>query len=131
MLPDRVSNPGPLTYESGALPIALHGLANLCQEVGLRDMLDKNQLPKYLQCICKLSYVFNFITKKTNYAKVLIKLAFLRYQMYLNDNETGLIQGFYPSIKYYKSFLNNLIFVSNQFKNSKVPEQNLMKMNKS
>ena len=24
MLPDRVSNPGPLTYESGALPIALH-----------------------------------------------------------------------------------------------------------
>ena len=25
MLPDRVSNPGPLTSESGALPIALHG----------------------------------------------------------------------------------------------------------
>ena len=23
MLPDRVSNPGPLTYESGALPIVL------------------------------------------------------------------------------------------------------------
>ena len=28
MLPDRVSNPGPLTYESGALPIALRGPAN-------------------------------------------------------------------------------------------------------
>ena len=28
MLPDRVSNPGPLTYESGALPIAL------CSPVG-------------------------------------------------------------------------------------------------
>ena len=27
MLPDRVSNPGPPTYESGALPIALHGPA--------------------------------------------------------------------------------------------------------
>ena len=27
MLPDRVSNPGPLTYESGALWIALRGLA--------------------------------------------------------------------------------------------------------
>ena len=27
MLPDRVSNPGPLTYESSALPIALHGPA--------------------------------------------------------------------------------------------------------
>ena len=27
MLPDRVSNPGPLTYESGTLPIALRDLA--------------------------------------------------------------------------------------------------------
>ena len=26
MLPDRVSNPGPLTYESGILLIAQHGL---------------------------------------------------------------------------------------------------------
>ena len=31
MLPDRVSNPGPLTYESGALPIALRGPARLMQ----------------------------------------------------------------------------------------------------
>ena len=29
MLPDRVSNPGPLAYETGALPIALRGPA--CQ----------------------------------------------------------------------------------------------------
>ena len=28
MLPDRVSKPGPLTYESGALPIALRGPAS-------------------------------------------------------------------------------------------------------
>ena len=28
MLPDRVLNPGPLTYESGALPIVLHGPAH-------------------------------------------------------------------------------------------------------
>ena len=27
MWPDRVSNPGSLTYNSGALPAALHGLA--------------------------------------------------------------------------------------------------------
>ena len=33
MLPDRVSNPGPLTYESGALPIALRGPA---PRMGLR-----------------------------------------------------------------------------------------------
>ena len=29
MLPDWVLNPGPLTYESGVLPTALHGLASL------------------------------------------------------------------------------------------------------
>ena len=28
MWPDQVSNPGPLTYESGALPTALRGPAN-------------------------------------------------------------------------------------------------------
>ena len=28
MLPDQVSHPGPLTYESGALPIALRGPAS-------------------------------------------------------------------------------------------------------
>ena len=39
MLPDRVSNPGPLTYESGALPIALHSpavfMVNAVQLTGL------------------------------------------------------------------------------------------------
>ena len=35
MLPDRVSNPGPLTYESGALPIALRGPALRRQELPL------------------------------------------------------------------------------------------------
>ena len=38
MLPDRVSNPGPLTYESGALPIALRGPASTyfhCTSVNL------------------------------------------------------------------------------------------------
>ena len=34
MLPDRVSNPGPLTYEVGALPIALRGPAKTKQEEG-------------------------------------------------------------------------------------------------
>ena len=37
MLPDQVSNPGPLTYESGALPIALRGPA-------------KFQVASHLQC---------------------------------------------------------------------------------
>ena len=33
MWPDRVSNPGPLIYESGALPIALRGKNNLKESV--------------------------------------------------------------------------------------------------
>ena len=33
MLPDRVSNPGPLTYESGALPTALRGPACLLVKI--------------------------------------------------------------------------------------------------
>ena len=44
MLPDRVSNPGPLTYESGALPIALRGPAE--GEGGLKHVLpDPNSRP--------------------------------------------------------------------------------------
>ena len=40
MLPDRVSNPGPLTYESSALPIALRGLASHpCIYLGLLYLL--------------------------------------------------------------------------------------------
>ena len=34
MLPDRVSNPGPLTYESGAPPIALRGPARNLEDIG-------------------------------------------------------------------------------------------------
>ena len=34
MLPGRVSNPGPLTYESGALPIALRGPASFLVNIG-------------------------------------------------------------------------------------------------
>ena len=39
MLPERVSNPGPQTYESGALPIALRSpastLVQCCEHTGL------------------------------------------------------------------------------------------------
>ena len=42
MLPDQVSNPGPLTYESGALPIALRGPAVSFNAVFFpRDVLDE------------------------------------------------------------------------------------------
>ena len=44
MLPDRVSNPGPLTYESGALPIALRGPANSNEKLF--------PLPSLYVCVC-------------------------------------------------------------------------------
>ena len=37
MLPDRVSNPGPLTYKSGALPIALRGPAKTSDKLTLQQ----------------------------------------------------------------------------------------------
>ena len=39
MLPDRVSNPGPLTYESGALPIALRGPAEFFVNMDKNDIV--------------------------------------------------------------------------------------------
>ena len=39
MLPDRVSNPGALTYESGALPIALRGPAATTVEDLLKETM--------------------------------------------------------------------------------------------
>ena len=39
MWTDRISNPGPLTYESDALPIALRGPANLGLKYGLISVL--------------------------------------------------------------------------------------------
>ena len=41
MLPDRVSNPGPLTYESGVLPIALRGPASTYYELLDHDLTDE------------------------------------------------------------------------------------------
>ena len=57
MLPDRVSNPGPLTYESGALPIALRGPA---QSVTRRRAEINNGHSTYFFCgiipLCNFQY---------------------------------------------------------------------------
>ena len=42
MLQDRVSNPGPLTYESAALPIALRGPATLCYHTHFKRVSDSS-----------------------------------------------------------------------------------------
>ena len=49
MLPDRVSNPGPLTYESGALPIALRGPAPKQKS---RLWTASNKITGGLQLVC-------------------------------------------------------------------------------
>ena len=45
MLPDRVSNTGPPTYESGALPIALRDLAKVFIELLWYSTCDEQNRP--------------------------------------------------------------------------------------
>ena len=52
MLPDWVSNPGPLTYESGALPIALRGQI-LYQTFPGKIIHHKNTITEYMCLFCK------------------------------------------------------------------------------
>ena len=59
MLPDRVSNPGPLTYESGALPIALRGPDHLqFKKILLHFRIIKGmpQRGQILSCKCTSSH---------------------------------------------------------------------------
>ena len=51
MLPDRVSNPGPLTYESGALPMSLRGPENdteLIQSITISHRQHKRKRSAYI-----------------------------------------------------------------------------------
>ena len=52
MLLDRVSNPGPLTYESGALPTALRGPAGM--HVLSSQMVTCAQVS---HCICRINSI--------------------------------------------------------------------------
>ena len=52
MLPDRVSNPGPLTYESGALPIALRGPASILKMFAQKQTTHLAFLEKKNHCVC-------------------------------------------------------------------------------
>ena len=55
MLLDRVSNPGPLTYESGALPIALRGPAqcNICNYI-----IGNNTVMEWYHFLAYFTYPF-------------------------------------------------------------------------
>ena len=56
MLPDRVSNQGPLTYESGALPIALRGPA----KAELRARVGRLQTSDFIAGRLKAALLFWF-----------------------------------------------------------------------
>ena len=60
MLPDRVSNPGPLTYESGALPIALRGPASFQT---LISQIHQYFLLKNVKSFCNAKAFLIFSTK--------------------------------------------------------------------
>ena len=62
MLPDRVSNPGPLTYESGALPIVLRGPppGPLTYESGLLPTALRVQLRTMKEHIYLKEHIFFF-----------------------------------------------------------------------
>ena len=62
MLPDRVSNPGPLTYESGALPIAQRGLAShleLNESISMTHILAKSIRQFMRYCLFYISAIFS------------------------------------------------------------------------
>ena len=54
MLPDRVSNPGPLTYESGVLPIALRGPAANVVIICLNQHTMRNYFEEVITHLYKL-----------------------------------------------------------------------------
>ena len=56
MLPDRVSNPGPLTYESGALPIALHGPAVFQSYQACESVIVKGKAMCNVASYCELLF---------------------------------------------------------------------------
>ena len=69
MWPDRVSNPGPLNYESGALPIALRGPALRRGFHFIYIAMLRNQWRQiFVTTATKYSYV---VSSRRLYAKIL------------------------------------------------------------
>ena len=62
MWPDRVSNPGPLTYESGALPIALRGPAHFLVDEDISVLLIHEHI---IMCKKKSSFILTTCTKSS------------------------------------------------------------------
>ena len=59
MLPDRVSNPGPLTYESGVLPIALRGPARRRKACPEKEPQKARSLAVSVFCLLWAHFVYS------------------------------------------------------------------------
>ena len=67
MWPDRVSNPGPLTYESGSLPIALRGPAYMYVAMGQGQIIPlESNFGQHKKLLLSLSTTVNFRKKLFN-----------------------------------------------------------------
>ena len=107
MLPDRVSNPGPLTYESGVLPIALRGPAHIwdhtdwhpecCLNFQIWDLTDCH--PEcYLHCYtCNLG----FHRQTSRMLPALLYLGSYRLAKYLGSHR--LVSMMLPDFLYLRS----------------------------
>ena len=63
MLPDQVSNPRPLTYESGALPIALRGPAKFCCLGFFMLKVSQNCTSQNCLSVTSILHFFNYKTE--------------------------------------------------------------------
>ena len=79
MLTDRVSNPGPLTYESGALPIALRGPA-------------KSQTENFL----KITSFFNIKVSVTEHNSLNSSKGIIRDRMLKGETEDNIVNYLRP-----------------------------------
>ena len=72
MWPDRVSNPGPPTYESGALPIALRSPARGLCSIGLNNLTKCLRFPCH--CLSPIEDSFTLNLEKAVFCKPVDKL---------------------------------------------------------
>ena len=91
MWPDRVSNPGPPTYESGALPIALRGPACISDQIARVRRYDKWQNKMLIMFVCA-------VLTLTPHAQVYLCLRC--YHKFMQDKDGILIFSTYDEFKH-------------------------------
>ena len=90
MWPDRVSNPGPLTYESDALPTALCGLAKFYMRIYIHKYNRNTQELGHMICILRLT---DFILKMMNGWMICDFMSFLIVLQSYQDDGRVIMKG--------------------------------------